>query len=343
MTGKMFFASLTRIASLDDRELVIEKLERDQWKAGDYVVGVVDEPPSGFRNIELRSGRLVELAEGDSAVGAFGIRHATLEATGRFDAIRSDGRMAALTSAGLFGAVTSRSFTLPSLLPLRYDGHVTAGGKVLRMGDFVPVVDEIDYTCPTVLIVGTSMSAGKTTVAKTIIRRLKEWGLTVVGAKLTGAGRYRDVLGMSDAGADAIFDFVDAGLPSSIGPPDEFRPRLRQLLSRITATKPDVVVAEAGASPLEPYNGDTVLDEIGERVRCTVLCASDPYAVVGVMRGFERTPDLVAGIATSTIAGIELCEKLAGIPALNVLDPATRPKLERLLAKRLGFRPDALT
>jgi len=175
------------------------------------------------------------------------------------------------------------------------------------------------------------------------IRRLKEWDLTVVAAKLTGAGRYRDVLGMSDAGADAIFDFVDAGLPSSIGPPSEFRPRLRQLLSRIAATKPDVVVAEAGASPLEPYNGDTVLEEIGERVRCTVLCASDPYAIVGAMRGFERTPDLVTGIATSTIAGIELCEKLAGIPALNFLDPATRETLERLLATRLGFRPDALT
>ena len=205
------------------------------------------------------------------------------------------------------------------------------------MRDCIPVVDEVDYACPTVLIVGTSMSAGKTTVAKAIIRCLKEKGLSVVGAKLTGAGRYRDVLGMSDAGADAIFDFVDAGLPSSIGPPEEFRPRLRQLLSRIAAAKPDVVVAEAGASPLEPYNGDTVIDEIGERVQCTVLCASDPYAVVGVMRGFEREPDLVTGIATSTIAGVELCEKLAGIPALNLLDPSSRPALRRILDERLSL------
>ncbi len=336
MTGKMFFASLTRIASLQGREIVTKKLDRKEWEAGDYVVGVVDGPPPGFRTIELVSGRMVELVQGDSVVGAFGIRHATLEATGSFEAIGADGRMAALTSAGLFGAVMSRAFMLPALLPLSYGGHVTSGGRKLQMRDFIPTVDEVEYKCPTVLIVGTSMSAGKTTVAKAIIRRLKERGLRVVGAKLTGAGRYRDVLGMSDAGADEIFDFVDAGLPSSIGPPEQFRPRLHQLLSRIAKTKPDVVVAEAGASPLEPYNGDTVLDELGSRVRCIVLCASDPYAVVGVMRGFDRRPDLVTGIATSTIAGIELCEKLAGIPALNLLDPTTRPELERILSERLG-------
>jgi hypothetical protein len=337
MTGKMFFASLTRIASLAQRDIEVARLTREQWEAGDYVVGIVDEPPPGHRNIELASGRLVELVQGDSAVGAFGIRHATLEATGSFEAIGSDGRMAALTSAGLFGAVTSKSLMLPALLPLTYSGHVCANGKKLRMRDFVPRVDEIDFDVPTVLIVGTSMSAGKTTVAKAIIRCLKERRLKVVGTKLTGAGRYRDVLGMSDAGADAIFDFVDAGLPSSIGPADEFRPRLHELLGRIAATKPDVVVAEAGASPLEPYNGDTVLDEIGERVKCTVLCASDPYSVAGVMQGFARKPDLVAGIATSTIAGVELCEKLAEIPALNLLDPATGPALDRILEKRLSL------
>ena len=44
--------------------------------------------------------------------------------------------------------------------------------------------------------------AGKTTVAKVIIRHLRHAGLRVAGTKLTGAGRYRDVLSMSDAGAE---------------------------------------------------------------------------------------------------------------------------------------------
>ena len=55
----------------------------------------------------------------------------------------------------------------------------------------------------------------------------------MVGAKLTGAGRYRDILAMQDAGADHIFDFVDAGLPSTVVPESEYRPALRNLLSRM--------------------------------------------------------------------------------------------------------------
>jgi hypothetical protein len=40
----------------------------------------------------------------------------------------------------------------------------------------------------------------------------------------------------------------------------------------------DVLVAEVGASPLEPYNGATAIREIGANVCFTVLSASDPYA-----------------------------------------------------------------
>jgi len=180
------------------------------------------------------------------------------------------------------------------------------------------------------------MSAGKTTCAKVIVRQLKHAGYRVTGAKLTGAGRFRDILAMRDAGADAIVDFVDVGLPSSVVEREYFRARLRNLLSLIVETEPDVVVAEVGASPLEPYNGDTALEEMQGSVALTVLCASDPYAVVGVMQGFDiMRPDVVAGVATSTSAGVEVVEKLSGAKALNMLDPESIPELRELLANAL--------
>ncbi len=61
----------------------------------------------------------------------------------------------------------------------------------------------------------------------------------VVGAKLTGAGRYRDILAMQDTGADYIFDFVDAGLPSTVVPEREYLDALRNLLSRMAAVEAD--------------------------------------------------------------------------------------------------------
>jgi hypothetical protein len=180
------------------------------------------------------------------------------------------------------------------------------------------------------------MSAGKTTAAKRIIRHLKGLDLNIVGTKLTGAGRYRDVLSMWDAGADDIYDFVDVGLPTTTVDPEEYRLRLRQLLCLVAARSPDIVVAEAGASPLEPYNGEIVLEELSDHVRCTVLCASDPYAVSGVIAGFGYEPDVVAGIATNTTASVELIRRLTGQKGFSFLVPEESDDAFAVIRTRLG-------
>jgi hypothetical protein len=46
-------------------------------------------------------------------------------------------------------------------------------------------------------------------------------------------------------------------------------------------------------------------------------------------------PDVVAGVATSTSAGVEVVEKLSGAKALNMLNPESIPELRELLAKAL--------
>ena len=76
---------------------------------------------------------------------------------------------------------------------------------------------------------------------------------------------------------------------------------------------------------------------LGERVAATVLCASDPYAVVGVIEAFGLRPDLVSGRGTATSAGVALIERLVGIPALNMFDPEAGPRLRGLLRGWLGL------
>ena len=331
------YSSLTRISDLKQRPFDVTPLPREQWETGDYVVGEVLSPLPQSAKVELINGRLGSLLPGDRIIGAFGIRRATLEAVGDWQSIGEDGRMDNLTCAGLFGKVTSQSYLLPPLTSLQYRGHVLRNGQKVCMKDFVVNLPNLDYECPTIMIIGTSMSAGKTTAARIIIHQLKQLGLKVVAAKLTGAGRYRDVLSMEDAGADRIFDFVDVGLPSSVVPPAAFRGSVRQLLGMMAAEKADVAVVEAGASPLEPYNGSVVLEELKPQICFTVLCASDPYAVVGVCQGFGFLPDLITGIATSTSSGVELVKKLTGIEALTLSDPSALTRLTALLKDKLGL------
>jgi hypothetical protein len=332
---KYFFTALTRISDLPSRPFAVQSLPRSQWETGDYVVGEVISPLGKPTFIELTTGRIIEVLAGDAVVGAFGIRRATLEAVGDWQSIGADEQMEALTEGGLFGKATSTSFLLPRLTSMVYRGHVLRGGQKICMKDFVPQLPERPYNCPTIMMIGTSMSSGKTTAARIIIKLLKRLGLKVVGTKLAGAGQYHDILTMGDAGADRIFDFVDVGLPSSVCPPEEFRVSLRKLLTLIAAEEPDVVVAEAGASPFEPYNGSIVLEEIKDQIRCTVLCASDPYAVVGVTQSFGLTPDLITGAAANTTSGVELVEKLTGVKTLTLPDSKSLPALMETLKDKL--------
>ncbi len=101
------------------------------------------------------------------------------------------------------------------------------------------------------------------------------------------------------------------------------------------------MVVEAGASPLEPYNGAAAIDELGRNVRCRILCATDPYAVVGVQKAYGLRPDLVAGPATNTSAALDLVEKLTGLPGINIIDPDQLPAFRDFLVHVLQIDVEA--
>ncbi|MCB9176297.1 MAG: DUF1611 domain-containing protein [Caldilineae bacterium] len=340
MQPKYLFGSVTRIAGLRERDFEVRPVPRADWDGGDYVVGEVIQPVRGGLCIELPTGRHAEPMIGDLVVGALGHRAATLEMTGDWHAIGPDGRIDFLTAAGVVGRMSSKSPFLPDPIAGRYRGHVFVEGRPAHMHDYAIRAEvEHELQSPVVLIVGTSMSSGKTMAARLIVRLLRHAGLRVAAGKLSGAGRYRDTLAMRDAGAVADFDFVDAGLPTTVCSAERYLATIRPLLSRLAEVEADAVVVEAGASPIEPYNGDTLMRLLGDRIRCMVLCASDPYAVMGIMHAFDRRPDVVTGIATNTSAGIQVIEKQVGVPALNVQDPADAPRMLEILERCLPCLP----
>ena len=159
----------------------------------------------------------------------------------------------------------------------------------------------------------------------------------MVAGKLTGAARYRDILKFRDSGAIHVFDFVDAGLSSTVCPEPRYREALELLLSKIACCEADIMVVEAGASPMEPYNGSVVVDYLKDQTCFTVLCASDPYAALGVQTAFgdHLKADLVAGPAANTNAAIQLVSELTGLEALNLLDRTSYPRLVKMLKAAL--------
>jgi hypothetical protein len=349
MPERYVYGSLTRISNLETRPFSVQPLEKNDWETGDYVVGkFIPSNNPIHEEVETTTGRLLRLLPGDMLVGALGVRKATKENVGDWHLIGKDGKMQDICGSGMFGAETDFSKTWGPSANFVYQGHVLRGGTKVCMKDFVPnTTKPTEYSSPTILIIGTSMSCGKTTAARVIIHQLKSIGIRkVVGTKLTGAGFLHDNLSMKDAGADVVYDFVDAGLPSTILPEHQYQQCLQKLLSFISLERPDVVVAEAGASPCEAYNGDVVLkskllkEGKATRPNLTILCASDPYAAVGAIKLLEQNagihPDLVTGLVTSTSAGLELVRGMCDVPALSFTSEEGINTLTRLLAELFG-------
>lgn len=338
MKHQYIHTSLTRIADFKERSFDVNSIDRIYWETGDYVIVKITDPGSNILSLELPSGRMRGVMGGEYVIGVLGERFATLEATGTWKEIGEDLNLNILTAAGLIGKLTSKSVYIPNMMEAKYIGHVIRINSKVTMNMFVKPVNEIGkFTIPIVLFVGTSMSAGKTISARIVTNVFKIVGLKVVGAKLTGAGRFKDILAIRDVGADVIYDFVDAGLPSSICDKEIYLEKIEYLRNAIGQTDADVAVVEIGASPLEPYNGDIAIDKIRKYVKCIILCASDPYAAFGLMKAYDIKPDIITGIATNTIAGSQLVEKLCGVRALNLIDHKTTPELKEILSNKLNI------
>ncbi len=337
MKNKFIYTSLTRISDLDDGIFTIEEIDRSRWELGDYVASKIIDPGSNDLSLELPSGRMRGVIGGEWIIGALGERFATLEATGTWKKVGDDLKMNVLTAAGLMGKLTSKSVFIPNMMEVVYKGHLFRDGQKLNMDHFVEESPEAPFNTPVVLLVGTSMSAGKTTSARIVTNLYKMAGYKVVGAKLSGAGRYKDILAIKDVGADAVFDFVDVGLPTSICPREVYMSKLGQLINKIAGVRADVAVIEIGASPLEPYNGDIAIDALRDQIKCIILCASDPYAVYGLMKAYNVIPDIVTGIATNTLAGIQMVERLCQVKALNLIDATTSAELKDILTAKTSL------
>ena len=332
---KTFLTSLTRISDLQTDGFETLALPRAQWETGDYVVCEALAPRTGLYRVEISDGRRPRVQPGQRIVGALGKRLAIFESVGDWEAAEEGEELHAMTAAGLIGKITSSSPAVPGFMRVAYHGHAARSGAKLTMRQFVSPPASAPLTMPVIMIFGTSMSSGKTTAGQVIIRELSAMGFNVVAAKVTGGAGYRDVLTYADNGADAVFDFVDAGLPSTVCSRDDYLAGLDILTAKISATGADVLVAEAGASTLDPYNVDVALDVLGPQTRLLVLSAHDMFGVLGIRQVVEAKPDLITGPVANTASGCAKITELTGIPAVGVLGEAGLPALRAMLSERL--------
>ena len=244
------------------------------------------------QRVENRSGRLVRLYEDNLIMGVMGDRYST---TSMFGGVPNEGidvsgeeavSVDLLSSGGLIGLCRGcPPYFKEGPTRLHLLGLAAQGGKLLEIRPQYEA-STLDIPCPLILIAGTSADVGKTKFASKLIHFLSHnWGWRVAATKLAGAGNLDDILEFEDAGANDIFDFVDAGLVTTYGVPGELVVGVTKgVLNHLAKRKPDVIVAEFGGD----INGANVPAILADRnirsaISAMVLVPADVMAAKGAL------------------------------------------------------------
>jgi hypothetical protein len=218
--------------------------------------------------------------------------------------LRADG-CDLLSMGGLCGIVESKHDSVAESTKLRLLGALADGnGNRLRLADHRLPKPLHRRPRPKVAVVcGTSMDAGKTYTATSLILGLRRSGAEVAGIKLTGTAAGRDTWGMLDAGARVALDFVDGGLPSTYRCSLDELLALDDLLVEHAASEgAEWVVMEIADGLLQSETSALLTcPEFTRRVTAWVFAAGDPMSAesgVRRLREWNLEPCAVSGRVT---------------------------------------------
>lgn len=310
-------------------------------RVGDAVYGRVA-VLGHHRDLENRSGRIHRMSEGTAGVFIYGNRYAT----DGFEALVPDEPLPVVdmvARSGVVAEVRTRSSKVAPPTQIEILGHlIDADGHRVNTRDFrirpPKRADRSGARAKLILVVGTSMNAGKSTAAAAICWALTAMGHKVRGAKVTGTASLKEILHLEDAGATHRHDFTSLGWPSTYLL-DE--PELLEIFNTLDlryANNPgNWWVVELADGLLQRETAMLLAHPtVRARIHRLVLCATDTLAALGGMgvldEHFGLEPDAVSGLVASSPLGMRELHGETKIPAFDSAEPDVHSVTRYLIA-----------
>ncbi len=300
-------------------------------------VEVLDE--QGTNNLlEFANGRMGHLVRGDIIPGVLGKRRALKEYSGDIPTGLQVGDILELIcDSGLLGKISGieRGWRRP--VQVRVIGGLVEKGTPMNIKNHsIDWSKALSTSAPIVAVGASCMSTGKTTVICKMIKHFQEKGMTVAAVKLTGVAYDGDLLKFKDSGADPVLSFLDAGLPSTCGDPDDVVQAGLGILKEVNKKDPDLIVIEFGDGVLGEYNVESLLRhrDIQKYIKAIIFSASDIAAAWGgneIVKQYGLAISLITGPAVNNETGVSFIEKHLNISAESNLGemPVTMQLLEK--------------
>lgn len=291
-------------------------VEDEPPRAGDLVLCRVTEIGQ-HRFLGQVHGKRNRLFVGDRIVVAYGARYAP----DQFEAeVPGDlGPCDLVAGGGIAGRVVASHSRMKSPTQVEPLGLVTdEQGEVINLARLArPVVPALAPRPRTIAVLGTSMNAGKTTVAAALIRGLGLAGLRVGAAKVTGTGAPGDPTLMADAGASRVIDFTDLGFPTTYQlPMPQVIRILRGAITDLTSHQADAIVLEVADGLLQRETAALMrTPEFRASVDAIVFAACDSISAVAGVRLLREE-----GLPVVALSGVVTSSPLAVAEAVTHVD-----------------------
>ena len=309
-------------------------------KSGDCLLATVDRIGKQQR-IELPNGRRARIFPGDEIVVCYGNRYAP----DQFEAVVGDDLSGCdLVAAGGIAATEicrhERMLEPTRILPIGLIGD--SRGRVVNVADHAIEVKGAGQPIPTIIVAGTSMNAGKTFTAASLVRGFRNAGFKVAGIKATGTGSGGDLWYMSDMGAHRVLDFTDAGLASTYKAPTRaIEEAVFGLIDHASEINCQIAIVEI-ADGLQHEETAILLGSEGLRRRCLgVVFAA--YDALGAKAGTEMLMEMghktfaVSGQLTRSPLAIRETVMSTGLPVLSPLELQAGALCDSILESGLGM------
>ena len=300
-------------------------------KMGTVLAAEILEDKSIYNELELPTGRMSKLKRGDVIAVALGKRSALKGFVGDLPKSLKPGEVIHLLNmGGVAGECTSANKSeVGNPMRIRVLGGIMRKKKILNINQKILFKSQssMKSTVPLIIVTGTSMDSGKTTVASEIIKTLTHMGMNLAGAKLTGVGTLRDLCKMQDYGIRNAVSFMDAGITSTANIEDETVVNVAKgALDYLSKDKPDAIIIEFGDGLMGRYGVDAIIKdpEIQKNTRLHIGCAGDPIGAVGLAQGCKDLGlpiDVISGPVTDNEVGQSIMRDRMNVVVFNAFNP----------------------
>lgn len=302
-----------------DRAEAVQLLSGEiQPTAGDLVLARVTSLGQ-HKRLELISSRRADMFEGDEIIVAFGNRYAP----DQFEGVVPDRLEPChlVAAGGVAARMLNRHEKMKVATKITPLGMIAdRQGNRLNLKSFALSRAVTIENRPLVLAVaGTAMNAGKTTACAMLVKGLVRRGYQVAAAKMTGTGAGADYRALVDAGADPVFDFVDAGYVSTYRVDDHDLLDIVMVLGgHMAAARPDVIVVEIADGLLQQETSRLfVTRPFVDWVDGVIFAANDALGAQAGVAWLEarQVPVIgVTGVLTSSPLARREAEASCGLP-----------------------------